>query len=66
MISARFYGPDAHAYPDDAVDGAARANRTSQYNAPSGVMKPVCRLTGRLPDPPPSDLGREPQPTEEQ
>ena len=29
-------GP-AHAYPDDAVDGAARANRTicSQYNAPT-------------------------------
>ena len=55
-------GP-AHAYPDDAVDGAARANRTSQYNAPirSGVMKPVCRLTDRLPDQPPSDLGREPQ-----
>ena len=42
-------GP-AHAYPDDAVDGATRANRTSQYNAPSGVMKPVCRLTDRLPD----------------
>ena len=53
-------GP-AHAYPDDVVDGAARANRTSQCNAPSGVMKPVCRLTDRLPDPPPSDLGREPQ-----
>ena len=54
-------GP-AHAYPDDAVDGAARANCTSQYNAPSGEMKPVvCRLTDRLPDPPPSDLGREPQ-----
>ena len=48
---------------DDAVDGATRANRTSQYNAPSGVMKPVCRLTDRLPDPPPSDLGREPQET---
>ena len=48
-------GP-AHAYPDGAVDGAARANRTSQYNAPSGVTKPVCRLTDRLPDPPPSDL----------
>ena len=48
---------------DDAVDGATRANRTSQYNynAPSGVMKPVCRLTDRLPDQPPSDLGREPQ-----
>ena len=46
---------------DDAVDGAARANRASQYNVPSGVMKPVCRLTDRLFDPPPSDLGREPQ-----
>ena len=45
-------GP-AHACPDDAVDGATRDNRTSQYNAPSGVMKPVCRLTDRLPDPPP-------------
>ena len=41
-------GP-AHKYPDD---GVARADRTSQYNAPSGVMKPVCRLTDRLPDPP--------------
>ena len=27
-------GP-AHAYPDDAVDGATRANCTSQYNAPT-------------------------------
>jgi len=38
--------------PDDAVDGATRANgrTSSQYNAPSGVMKPVCRLTDRLPD----------------
>ena len=54
-------GP-AHAYPDNAVDCAARANRTSQYNAPSsGVMKPVCSLTDRLPDPLTSDLGREPQ-----
>ena len=50
-----------HAYPDDAVDGAARANRTSQYNAPSSVMKQVCRLTDRLSGPPTSDLGREPQ-----
>ena len=50
-------------YPDDAIDGVARANRTSQYNAPicSSLMKPVCRLTDRLPVPPPSDLGREPQ-----
>ena len=48
----------SHEYPDD---GVAHANRTSHYNAPSGVMKPVCRLPDRLPDPPPSDLGREPQ-----
>ena len=37
-------GP-AHEYPDD---GVAHANRTSQCNAPSGIMKPVSQAADLL------------------